>query len=233
MMAGIGFVCTIGPPGSGRQAAGGIPARVCPESAIEELALFRTFVPRPPGRVPPGRAGIGFVLRISLSGPPADQPNWVRFERSPLGSSWVGRPRPAPSSGQLASFCTFDAPNWLRLAASPLAGTPSPRYPTLPKFGFVLRHSASRHARTPGNWVRFAQSPLGSSWVGRPRPTPSSGQLASFRTFDAPNWVRFAQIFTTETQRACPRAGGGHGDGSPAISCDKLEIVYAISVSLW
>jgi hypothetical protein len=104
---------------------------LAPPGAAGKLALFRTFVPRPPGRVPPGRAGIGFVLRISPSGPPADQPNWVRFASfacrclAQAGPNWVrfahfplwasGRPAQLGSfrtfhRTKLGSFCTIGRP---------------------------------------------------------------------------------------------------------------------------
>lgn len=93
--------------------------------------------------------GIGFVWRISLSGAPPDQPNWVRFAHLPLVPRASGlvpaggigfvlhdwlRPQPCFQSviEELASFCTI----------APRRGLPTAR----------------AHSWAPGpNWLRFAR----------------------------------------------------------------------------
>jgi hypothetical protein len=137
------------------------------------LGSFCTI--RPQGLLPPGRAGIGFVSHILLSGALADRRNWVRFAQSPRAgrrqgtAGWASRRNSVsnPQSGKLASFRTIGLPD-----------TPSPRYPILPKFGLVLRNCA------PG--PRSGCSKLGSFCTFCPRrprppaPIPAREKLGLF-----------------------------------------------------
>jgi hypothetical protein len=199
--AGPNWVCFAQSARAGRRqgTAGGASQRNSvsnPQSQIGNRRIGfvshdRTHAPRLPDPVPPALPGVGFVSHILPSAAPAARAhsralgrNWVCFAQfAPQGLS---HPRPSPGARpKLALFRTM----------SPL-DVPSPRFPILLKFGFVLRNwpSGSRSGCSElGSFCTFCSPgsrPRGGiGFVSRNRPSsaeapshPAPPGLASFRT---------------------------------------------------
>jgi hypothetical protein len=151
-----------------------------PGSPGGQLALLRTFVPRPPGHVPPGRAGIGFVshiyppgnadLRIGIT---QELGLFAQHPLAPQASSPPSRRELAllPERHRATRRCRTIGPH-----RAP-GGVPPQ----------VCPESAIQNPQS-GHWVCLAQLPSVPHPRG-PLPPGAAGELASFCTI-APSRAR-------------------------------------------
>jgi hypothetical protein len=92
------------------------------------------------------------------------------------------------------------------------------------KLGSFRTNSSVRSDAVRRFWPP-SRCPAGPNWVCSAHFASGRAKLGSFRTVRLANWVRLAQIATTEAQRARSRNRG--------IPGRKVGILSAISVSLW
>jgi hypothetical protein len=164
--------------------------------ARAKLGLFRTIRHR----------RIGFVLRISPSGAPAGQPNWLRFAHSSLVPEASSR----PAGPELGSFCAF-RPVGLRLTSQ--IGFVSHNWPC--RIGFVL-YDGFPDASQASKLALFCTSHFTPQ-------TSDFSQLGSFCAFGSLGARPTSQLGLFRTRGPAPRPGRAGTDWL----CSSAALVHS------